>query len=257
MNGLILNDVKGAQMKHRVMICCPFHKDGQEKKPSFEIKGGVCRCHTCGWTGTIQEMKDGCLALKRRKGEDLAQYSRSHPYWAERGITDECIIELFDLGYDDITQCITFPVRDIDGNCLFVARRSVHTKYFNYPSGVEKPLYGLYELSELSKLHHGHWENEVVVCESMLDALTCWQYGKYAVAMNGLGTDLQMQWLRDLPCRVLILATDMDDAGFRARERIKKMVTNKTIYEYKWDKNIAKDINEMSEDCFRRVTCLK
>jgi hypothetical protein len=76
--------------------------------------------------------------------DELDKYRYYHKYWASRGITDDAIIELFDLGWDAKTDCITFPVRDINGNCLFVARRSVKTKWFNYPKDVEKPLYGLY-----------------------------------------------------------------------------------------------------------------
>ena len=75
--------------------------------------------------------------------EELDSYRYYHSYWTDRGITDENIIELFDLGYDIRTNCITFPVRDIEGNCVFVARRNVSTKWFNYPKDVEKPLYGL------------------------------------------------------------------------------------------------------------------
>lgn len=37
---------------------CPFHKNGQERKPSFGINGEIdkCHCFSCGWAGTIEEM---------------------------------------------------------------------------------------------------------------------------------------------------------------------------------------------------------
>lgn len=37
---------------------CPFHKDGQERKPSFGVNGEIdkCHCFACGWSGTIEEM---------------------------------------------------------------------------------------------------------------------------------------------------------------------------------------------------------
>lgn len=37
---------------------CPFHKGGQERKPSFGINGEIdkCHCFSCGWSGTIEEM---------------------------------------------------------------------------------------------------------------------------------------------------------------------------------------------------------
>lgn len=187
--------------------------------------------------------------------EELDSYRYYHPYWTKRGITDEQLITLFDLGYDKKTQCITFPIRDKQGNCLFVARRSVRTKFFQYPKGVTKPLYGLYELYQLSEM-----PKEIIICESMLDALTCWQYGSYAVALNGLGNDLQFKQLRDLPCRELILATDNDIAGITARERIKKNVSNKLIREFeiphikRANGTVTKDINDLSKPEFMRLS---
>lgn len=127
-------------------------------------------------------------------------------------------------GYDDNTKCITFPIRDKNGNCLFIARRSVKGKYFNYPSNAEKPLYGLYELYQLKD-----FPKEIYICESMLDALTLWTHKKYAVALNGLGTKNQYEQLNKLPCRKFILATDNDIAGMAARFRLRDNIKNKLI----------------------------
>ena len=89
------------------------------------------------------------------------------------------------------------------------------------------------------------WDKSIViVCESMLDAITAWTFNRYAVAMNGLGTDLQFKQLRELPCRQIILATDNDDAGMRARERIRKNVKNKIITEYQFPDGV-KDLNDL------------
>lgn len=189
--------------------------------------------------------------------EELDKYRYTHPYLYKRGMTDE-IIELFDLGYDRDMQAITFPVRDIHGNCLFIARRSVKTKFFNYPEGVEKPLYGLYEyyrmFSDSKQAYFELWEkinpkaNEMIVCESMLDALSFWTVGKYAVALNGLGNELQFKQLRDLPCREIILATDMDERGLAARERIRKnMNGTKLITEYFFPEG-RKDANDCTKE---------
>jgi hypothetical protein len=161
------------------------------------------------------------------------------------------------------------PNRDLKGNCLFVARRSVKTKYFNYPSGVEKPVYGLYEISQYAleegmhqqRLYYDQityplriWPNEVLICESMIDALTCWQYGKPAVALNGLGTDAQFRDLRQFPVNKYILCTDMDKQGLNARIRIKKALSNKLVMEYRWDLGKAKDINDMPKEYFDSLT---
>lgn len=178
--------------------------------------------------------------------EELEKYRYTHPYMYKRGLTDE-VIELFDIGYDRDMQAITFPVRDIHGNCLFIARRSVKTKFFNYPEGVEKPLYGLYELSRLEK-----FPDEVYICESMLDALTIWCYNKYAVALNGLGNELSIAQIKKLPCRKVILATDKDDAGKKARIRLRKEINNKIVtqLDYRTYPDHAKDMNDMTREEF-------
>jgi DNA primase len=83
----------------------------------------------------------------------------------------------------------------------------------------------------------------------MLDALTAWVYGKYAVALNGLGNELQFKQLRELPCRKIILATDSDEAGMKARKRIRANVKNKIITEYILPRG-KKDLNELSRKEF-------
>lgn len=177
--------------------------------------------------------------------EELDKYRYFHPYMYKRGLTDD-IIELFDIGYDSATESITFPVRDTSGRCLFVARRSVKTKFFNYPEGVEKPLYGLYEIMRFYKERYSI--QEVIVCESMLDALSFWTVGKYAVALNGVESELQIKQLKELPCRKIILATDSDEKGMLARQRIRKKIGNrKLITEYIFPKG-RKDAN----DCTRQ-----
>lgn len=187
--------------------------------------------------------------------EELDKYRYTHPYMYKRGLTDE-VIEMFDIGYDRNTETITFPVRDIRGNCLFIARRSVKTKFFNYPEGVEKPLYGRYELAKYGeKVVSSGYElrrvpkyKEVIVCESMLDALSFWTVGKYAVALNGLGNELQFKQLRNLPCREIILATDMDERGLAARDRIRKNLNGtKLIAEYFFPEG-RKDANDCTKE---------
>lgn len=187
--------------------------------------------------------------------EELDSYRYTHPYWAERGIVDEDIIELFDLGYDKKTKSIVFPVRDINGNCLFIARRNVKTKFFNYPKGVEKPLYGLYELHNWGEynvsMNVGNI-GEVIVCESMIDCILLWQAGYYALALNGLGNNLQMKQLAELPCRELVLATDNDEAGDDARDRIKSIVRGKIFSEIIFPRGI-KDIGECSAEQVKNI----
>lgn len=297
-NGIFLLD-KIKDSGEDVMVTCPYHADGHERRPSAGIRksDGLFHCLACGETHSLYEVISHCfghtddilgkfgwnwllknfatvireerkpIELQFRRGkysslcdttnnvldlpkvseEELSKYRFTHPYWKERGITNENIIELFDLGYDKETNCITFPIRDKEGNCLFVARRSVNTKYFNYPSGAEKPLYGLYEIYQLEE-----FPKEIIVCESMLDALAFWEVSKYAVALNGTGTYLQEEQLKKLPCRKLIVATDMDTAGTKARHKLKMHIRNKIITEYQFPNGI-KDANQCLCSCGKEI----
>ena len=284
---LTINDVhllgQIKELPDDIMVSCPYHKGGQEKRPSagFRKNDGTFHCLACNETHTLPEVLSFCMgntkdyigntgwqwllqhyalaSVENRKKvelnfsrgratsknefvseEELDSYRYIHPYMYKRKLTDD-VIELFDIGYDKKTQCITFPVRDKKGNTLFIARRSVNSKYFNYPCGAEKPLYGLYELSTIND------PKEVIVCESMLDALAFWAVGKPAVALNGLGTELQFNQLKKLPCRLLILCTDMDKAGMQAREKIRKAVNNKLIAEYMLPEG-RKDANDCTPE---------
>lgn len=219
--------------------------------------------NNCDCRNTISDSDS--IGDKVVKEEELEQYRWIHDYMYIRGLTDE-VIYLFDIGYDSKTNCITFPVRDILGRCLFIARRSVKTKYFNYPQGALKPLYGLYEYNLVTQMSESReseitygidftsWDKStVIVCESMLDALTAWTHNRYAVALNGLGNELQFEQLRELPCRKLILATDNDTAGLRARDRIRKNITNKLITEYEFPEGY-KDLNDLKDKDFSILT---
>ncbi len=271
-----------------IQCTCPFHANGQERRPSFGVSKdtGIGHCFTCNIVVDLPELISYCLGhddrgaygwswLRRKyitidlenvpniqfetekkedvpeyvSEEELDRYRYTHPYWAKRGITDENIIELFDLGFDRETNCITFPVRDIHGHTLFVARRSVSTKFFQYPSGVKKPLYGLYELKVA--FDNDSFE-ELWICESMIDCLLLWEFGYYAVALNGLGNQLQMKQLNDLPCKTLILATDNDKAGLEARQRIKRSVRGKLIKEVHFPDDV-KDIGECTDDEIKHI----
>ena len=285
-----------------IQICCPYHSNGMERRPSAGLRksDGVFHCFACNETHSLSEVISHCFGhdddvagkfgwqwllrnfatvqIEERKSvpldfyrnnkfsrtnsstnyvteEELDKYRYFHPYMYKRGLTDE-IIELFDIGYDASTKSITFPVKDIYGNCLFIARRSVVSKFFNYPEGVEKPLYGLYELYTYAfsgVKNQPFWHvsgipSEVIVCESMLDALSFWTVGKYAVALNGVESELQIKQLKELPCRKIILATDSDEKGMLARQRIRKKIGNrKLITEYIFPKG-RKDANECTKE---------
>lgn len=196
-----------------------------------------------------------------------SKYRRTHPYMFERKLTMD-IIRKYDIGYDEdfivtkydnngnkkehhFGECITFPNKDINGNILFIARRCIHNKTFHYPENVDKPVYGLYEIYR--DVLHGKKVKEVYICESMLDALYICTMGKYAVALNGLGTDKQFEILNNVPfIQTYILATDNDKSGKLAREKIRQHIDKtKFVREIDYDSyNGCKDVNDMTQEQF-------
>lgn len=275
---------------------CPFHKQGQERKPSFGVNGekDKCHCFACGWSGSIEEMvselfgyqdagKFGKNWLVKRFNsveietrpnilegfnvrnisnnrntfndsshrvdsiqsdrhfiteEELDKYRYIHPYMYDRGLTDE-IIEKFDIGYDDERDELTFPVRDIGGNYVFMAGRSVKGKFFRLPKELDKPVYQAYRFTE------GKYK-EAYITESFLNCLTCWKYGKPAMALIGTGNEKQYKILEKLPVRTYILALDPDEAGRKATERFRKNVHGKIIKELVYTDE--RDINDLQEE---------
>ena len=273
------------------MVCCPYHKDGQERNPSMGIRksDGMAHCLACGVVRSLPEMICDCfnetdksfghkwlaqnflsigveergtivldcsrtnnadvsdVVLSTVTEKELDSYRYVHPYMYERGLTDD-IIEEFDIGYDKATDSITFPVKDVNGKCLFVARRQIKTKRFDIPKGIDKPLYGLYEVDNISFAGSDDLLDEIYVCEGLFDCLRLWCNYRYAVAGFGcLFSAYQIRQLESLPTRHLILALDNDEAGRSATERLKKRIRNKLISVVELPVG-RKDIGECSDD---------
>lgn len=266
-----------------LMVSCPYHNNGQEQRPSAQFRNsdGLFYCHACKECHSLPDVITHCLHEngwswlrknfanvktenrvvdivpkddKKIKKEDtqyipyeeLNKYRYIHNYILNRGISKEIIIK-FDVGFDPESECITFPIKDIKGNILFIARRSVNKKWYNYPMGVDKPIYGIYELNKF-------YPNvkSVIICESMINCLTCWTYGQPAIALNGTGSYNQIKQLEKLPYREYILGLDPDNAGKMGSEKIinnlktKKFLKQMIIPE-------GKDINDLTKEEFEAL----
>lgn len=165
--------------------------------------------------------------------DELRTYDYIHPYMFERKLTDT-IIDKFEIGYDKKTDSLTFPVY-VNGRCLFVAKRRTKFKRFDMPEINPKPIYGLDYVTG----------NEVIVCESIINALTCWSYGKEAIALFGTGSSDQIAMLNNSNIRKFILALDGDEAGAIGTKRLLKGLTNKLVTVLDVPK--GKDINDLTK----------
>lgn len=284
-----------------IMVCCPVHNHGQERKPSCGIstrdgkfsKAGTVHCFACGYVDTLEGFVEKCFGITepgfginwlrdnfisgeeyvrpaldidvsrdkpKKTGwnlpyvteQELASYRYYHPYMYERKLTDE-IIEKYDVGYQPNfefvgengatwkpTDVITFPVRDKDGNCLFVSRRAIEGKTFFLPLNIDKPVYGIYELPKDTK--------EVVICESVFNALTCVRYGRPAVALFGTGAQNQYDELNKLNVRKFVIGLDPDAAGEKGTWKLKKNLRGRMMTKLVLPP--GKDINDLSYEEF-------
>lgn len=272
-----------------IQVTCPYHNLGQESNPSAGITNidketlpvGIFSCFTCGQKSNLFKL----IAFVLGQGEDNAQFGRKwlldnfggiyhyiepklqkledffskpktfvseeelksyrgiyHPYAEQRKITKE-VAKKYDVGYDVKSQCLTFPVKDELGRVVFCFRRSVKGRYFNYPEGVEKPVYGA-EFARDSR-------TPVIVCESVINALTCVGWGYQAVALMGTGNTKQFKQLENFQSLILVLGLDGDEAGRKATKRIQESISNKLFKVL--DIPTGKDINDLTKEEFDKL----
>ena len=197
------------------------------------------------------------LSLQRKpqsyiSEEELQKYRFTVPYMYERKLTDE-VIEKYDVGFDPnfvpegrkkAIPCITFPVRDREGRTLFIYRRSIESKFFSAPEGIEKPVYGLDMIPKNCK--------SLCICESIINALTCVSWGYPAVALLGTGTPYQIHQLKETGIRDFVLCLDGDEAGQRGTKRLKRQLSSTALMRVV---NIppGKDVNDLDKETFDKL----
>lgn len=133
-------------------------------------------------------------------------YRSKTSYYEKRGIPDE-LVEKFKLGFldseDESKRRVYLPVFNKEGQVVFFQTRKIHSKDFYLPLEAKKVLWGANEITG----------PEVVVCESIFNALTAWKNGFQSVAIFGSGDERVYEQLLELPCRSYLICLDNDKAG--------------------------------------------
>ncbi len=270
---------------NNVRVTCPFHKNGQERTPSCDIllekKGklpkGTVHCFGCGYRANLIKFVADCLHLNYREAKEwllsntqttfvatardvdmlddneedkepapvvkevpvaeLRKYDYIHDYMFERKLTYD-IIHKFEVGYDPATFSLTFPVY-YNGVCEMVVRRYIGRKGFHMPKVDVKPIFGLDYIDT---------QKDVIVCESIIDALTCWVYGRQAIALLGTGSTHNYELLNKLNIRSYTLMLDGDDGGRKGVKRFKENILHALIYTV--DLPDGKDVNDLTLEEF-------
>lgn len=241
-----------------------------------ETQLGQVHCFTCGYTASLSEFIADCfdevdnrkdfgeewllnrcetafvseveylppIELTKPKKVDnsidesiLKKFNYYHNYMWQRKLSKE-IVDIFEVGYDPEKNMITFPVRDDKGKLVFVTKRSVTTKFFEIPEGVEKPVYLLYYAKNIGLKH-------LAIVESQINALYLWSLGIPAVALFGTGSPYQYELLKKSGIRSYTLMFDGDEAGYKGAQRFRYNMP-KDILITRYILPQGKDVNDLT-----------
>ncbi|WMT39261.1 CHC2 zinc finger domain-containing protein [Paenibacillus sp. D2_2] len=143
--------------------------------------------------------------------EVVLRYTKKrHSYIYGRGFSEHTIRK-YEVGYDEATQAITFPVRTSNGLVRFIKKRFVSHKGFLNEKGIDKKdiVYGLYYI-----LQAPNHITEIYLNESETDTMACYEGRLPAGAI--LGRILFIDQIRELMragIKTVNLFFDNDKAG--------------------------------------------
>lgn len=270
------------------MLCCPFHGESNPSF-GIHIDTGVFKCFSgsCGITGNIANFiqkierlstyEEAELWLTSRysvgtvavevpleldfgmsKEKKLLQYVPEdtlktldfrHPYLRGRGIED-LWQSRFRVGYDQNKYAISMPWFDRHGRCVGIKYRSVLDKRFWWTNPNDHLNLGANKIT-LFGINHVFRRKEtvVVIVESEIDAIYCWQNGFPAIALGtSYITKEQILELKNTYLERVIIATDNDTAGQAiASELVEKLTWIPDVTRVNWEMfPRIKDVNELN-----------
>jgi DNA primase len=248
----------------KLMVTCPWHKDGQENHPSCCVSNtsndekyekGFFHCFTCGKHYSLPYVVTYCLGesdvsigeewIVERFGNTFVKKAftltdielPTTKNNKKKSYLNESILNDYNYYNDYMWQRkLTKEVVD-----RFEVGYNPNNRTLTFPVRDEKG--GLVFITERSidnkffiipedvdkpiYLLYEVLKQEypfVVVCEGQIDALTCWSYGVPAVALFGVGSSTQYDLLNKTGIRNWVTFFDNDFAGKKATNRFNKMI---------------------------------
>lgn len=233
-----------------------------DKHPSMSYKAEyqIVKCFSCGYTRDIiglyadekgldkkhdfQKIIEELEARYLGKSEEKTSNPVNNSYLKARGLKSDTIThfhvqeyEKYVLGEMKFGRCIVIPY-SFDPHPYTIVRLVEKKKFFK-PADTVEPIFHVEELSQ---------SEPVVIVEASICAMSVWQAGYHAIALNGTGTTRLEEYLQskaaDIP--LLILCLDQDRAGRIAQERLHQ-VLNRLGIRHKQITNLygCKDPNEL------------
>ncbi len=253
--GPYLGDPAGTPSDNNFKFRCPFHKGGEERKPSFYINAdsGLAFCHTCksGWNlvTLLKELQAprriidaACKLIKLDKGKERFSDGYRPPVIPEEllAVFEHCPVDLLDvgfempllqkyeIGYHLALDRVTYPLRDEVGRLIGVSgREDWGYKFYEgdeylellgyYPGAALKASRHLWNLHRIyPKYFHGVCDDPIIVTEGYKAALWCIQHGyENTVCLMGSFLSETQTRLLERLGSRIILLLDFDRAGIR------------------------------------------
>lgn len=237
-----------------ILCSCPIpgaHAGG-DKNPSFSINvyNGLNLCFSCGWQGNIYQLAEQVLGMSQYEAhqkfdmeltdaaidqlmqgrqyerkvltplqQDISRWTQNkHPYWYQRGFTDETIGK-FQLGYSEEMNRVVVPIYFQKELVGWTARQLAENDYpkWKHSEGLAKSeiLYGMDKFSG----------DSCVLVEAPLSVVMLDQHG-VSNAVSSFGcklSDSQARLLRSNYNNILVFY-DPDTAGQEGAKKAVEML---------------------------------
>lgn len=257
----------GKEQTGYIRVKCPFHKGGNERRPSMSIiiedghngkPAGYARCFTCGWEGDfvdiaeyfgLQYVNDTEIIHRSESSEkptalttQQAVYKKDTPYkyseyLASRGIFEETQKQYRVYEREDEHK-VYLPVFSREGQYLFANARATDKKMFFIDTGAKQSLGGL-DLVDFGK--------PIAVVESQINAMTLTQAGYCrSVALLGATKVWSLREIKDA-IGPFLLMFDGDEAGRKWTKEAQAYLGKHRCIVY--DFNEGEDVNNLWEAC--------
>lgn len=268
-----------------LMISCPFHKQGQERKPSCGVKlytdskgfAGTVHCFTCGVTTDISNMVkqilgtlynedevESLFGLKVLATQTSLQQEESTPKFniPKKSNIKESVLKTFRyyhpyLASRGITEQVA-QIYDIGYDDI--------NKHITFPiKTINNECVGIGRRSILEKRYlyppgmikpvYGiyelpHFLRYVWIVEGPFNMWTLRGWNKQSVALLGTGTSYQYKQLLTINCEGFVLALDGDEAGRNGIKKLKQFLTANHRKCYIAKLPDGKDINDLTYEQF-------
>jgi DNA primase len=277
---------------NNIMVSCPYHKGGQEQKPSMGIKlhsdeygpVGLCHCFSCSTVTDISSMVRYMLGDKYNEDEVEARFG------LETTIARETIIQEQENLYvkfqqpdrsnyvkEDILRVYrqTYPAYLKSRGISRETAEVYDIGYDPYNDHITFPIRDIYKRTlglgrraiqekkyvypqNFVKPLYGVYElpffiRHLYIVEGPFNLWSLYEYGKAGVALLGTGTQAQYKQLLEVKCNDYVLALDGDDAGRKGISKLGKFLQQNDKKVYVANVPDGQDINDMTPEQFKNM----